>query len=214
MLTCCTCNRHVYKVTCRFIGFSVFSSYKLPSLCSPHTHPVTNTVYEPPIWRDPELSTVVHLTHLDSFSPLVSLLLCSNLDSQTGRDCSCPAQCLLTFWLFFCLFVCFNGALYSFKLSMLAPGLRAWCPLTRASLYNIFNMWRVQQCEFSTAQVVGAPNPTFFEGQLYLCYLPVCPLYALSLWHLLVISCYPSFSNSLGKFLSSLFFFLFQGKEL
>lgn len=105
MLTCCTCNRHVYKVTCRFIGFSVFSSYKLPSLCSPHTHPVTNTVYEPPIWRDPELSTVVHLTHLDSFSPLVSLLLCSNLDSQTGRDCSCPAQCLLTFWLFFCLFV-------------------------------------------------------------------------------------------------------------
>lgn len=103
MLTRCTCNTHVYKVTCRFTGFSVFSLQASFSLLSPYPPCNKYTVYEPPIWRAPELSTVVHLTHLDSFPPSVSLLMCSNVNSQTGRDCSCPAECLLTFWLFFCL---------------------------------------------------------------------------------------------------------------
>lgn len=98
LLTCWTCNRHVYKVTCRLIGiffFSLETSFSVLSQYPPHNK---HMIYEPSCF-----------------------LICLNLDSKTSRDyryLTWPAQCLLTFFFFFN-----NGSVNPFKLTMLALGL-------------------------------------------------------------------------------------------
>ena len=80
LLTYCTCNRHVYKVTCRLIGISFFSletSFSVLSQYPPHNK---HMVCEP-----------------------LCFLICLNLDSKTSRNYRYfiwPAQCLLTFFFF------------------------------------------------------------------------------------------------------------------